>query len=65
MILALEYQRSPGRYLVARGVTSSAVGNRLAGMVAGNVAPLRLLNRPEPDVPGQGWTRLSPRLSGV
>jgi threonine dehydrogenase-like Zn-dependent dehydrogenase len=65
MILALEYQRSPGRYLVARGVTSSAVGGRLAGMVAGNVAPLRLLNRPEPEVPGPGWTRLSPRLSGV
>jgi threonine dehydrogenase-like Zn-dependent dehydrogenase len=65
VILALEYQRSPARYLVARGVTSTAPGARLAGMVAGNVAPLRLMNRPAPDLPGAGWTRLAPRLSGV
>jgi len=65
MILALEYQRSPARYMVARGVTSTTLGSRLAGMVAGNVAPLRLMTRPAPDLPGPGWTRLAPRLSGV
>ena len=51
MILALEYQRSPARYLAARGVTSTALGSRLTGMVAGNVAPLRLMNRPALDLP--------------
>ncbi|MGH8776414.1 MAG: zinc-dependent alcohol dehydrogenase [Jiangellaceae bacterium] len=65
MILALEYQRSPARYLAARAVTSTGAGSRLAGMVAGNVAPLRLMNRPPPDLPGPGWTRVSPRLSGI
>jgi threonine dehydrogenase-like Zn-dependent dehydrogenase len=65
MILALEYQRSPARYMVARSVTSTALGSRLAGMVAGNVAPLRLMNRPPPDLPGPGWTRVAPRLAGI
>jgi threonine dehydrogenase-like Zn-dependent dehydrogenase len=65
MILALEYQRSPARYFAARSVTSTALGSRLTGMVAGNVAPLRLMNRPAPDLPGPGWTRVAPRLSGV
>ena len=65
MILALEYQRSPARYLAARSVTSTALGSRLTGMIAGNVAPLRLMNRPAPDLPGEGWTRVVPRLSGV
>ncbi|HMG30384.1 MAG TPA: alcohol dehydrogenase catalytic domain-containing protein [Jiangellaceae bacterium] len=65
MILALEYQRSPARYLAARGVTSTALGSRLTGMVAGNVAPLRLVNHPAPDPPGTGWTRVAPRLSGI
>jgi threonine dehydrogenase-like Zn-dependent dehydrogenase len=65
MILTLEYQRSPARYMAARAVTSTSVGSRLAGMIAGNVAPLRLVNRPAPDLPGPEWTRVAPRLSGV
>jgi threonine dehydrogenase-like Zn-dependent dehydrogenase len=65
MILALEYQRSPARYLAARAVTSTTVGSRLSGMIAGNVSPLRLVNLPAPDLPGPGWTRVAPRLSGV
>ena len=65
MILALEYQRSPTRYLAARAVTSTGPGSRLSGMIAGNVAPLRLVNRPAPDLPGPGWTRVAPRLSGI
>jgi threonine dehydrogenase-like Zn-dependent dehydrogenase len=65
MILALEYQHSPARYLTARAVTSTGVGSRLSGMIAGNVAPLRLVNRPAPELPGPGWTRVAPRLAGV
>lgn len=65
MILALEYHRSPGRYLTARGLTSIRTGQRASGMIAGNLSPLRLVNRPSPEPPGPGWTRISPLLSGV
>jgi threonine dehydrogenase-like Zn-dependent dehydrogenase len=65
MILALEYHRSPGRYLTARGLTTTRTGQRLSGMIAGNVSPLRLVNRSSPDLPGPGWARVSPRLSGI
>ena len=59
-MLALELYRSVGRYLAAR-----AVGERLPGLVAGPLAPLRLVNREEPSLPGEGWARVQPRLAGV
>jgi threonine dehydrogenase-like Zn-dependent dehydrogenase len=59
-MLALELYRSVGRYLAAR-----AVGERLPGLVAGPLAPLRLVNREEPALPGEGWARVQPRLSGI
>jgi threonine dehydrogenase-like Zn-dependent dehydrogenase len=65
MILALEYHRSPGRFLAARGLTATKVGGRMSGMIAGNVSPLRLINRQAPELPGEGWTRVTPRLSGI
>lgn len=65
MILSLQYQRSPARYLASRGVTSTKVGRRFGGMVAGNISPLRLVNLPAPDRPGEGWTRVKPLLSGI
>ncbi|MGA8116367.1 MAG: zinc-binding dehydrogenase [Actinocatenispora sp.] len=65
MILALEYHRSPGRYLATRTATSTKIGGRMAGLIAGNVAPLRLTNRSEPRRPGGDWTRLKPLLSGI
>ncbi len=65
MILALEYHRSPGRFLAARGLTSTRAGGRMSGMIAGNIAPLRLVNRQAPDLPGPGWTRVTPILSGI
>jgi threonine dehydrogenase-like Zn-dependent dehydrogenase len=65
MILALEYHRSPGRFIAARGLTSTKLGGRMSGMIAGNVSPLRLVNRQAPEVPGEGWTRVTPRLSGI
>jgi threonine dehydrogenase-like Zn-dependent dehydrogenase len=65
MILALEYHRSPSRFMAARGLTATKVGGRLSGMIAGNVSPLRLINRQAPELPGEGWTRVTPRLSGI
>ncbi|MEV5705695.1 zinc-binding dehydrogenase [Actinoallomurus sp. NPDC052274] len=65
MILALEYHRSPSRFVAARGLTATRMGSRLSGMVAGNVAPLRLVNRQAPELPGDGWTRVTPVLSGI
>src|SRR4051794_20790695 len=65
MILALEYHRSPSRFLAARGLTATKAGGRMSGMIAGNVSPLRLVNRHAPELPGEGWTRVTPRLSGI
>jgi threonine dehydrogenase-like Zn-dependent dehydrogenase len=65
MILALEYHRSPGRFLAARTLTATKAGGRMSGMIAGNVAPLRLINRQAPELPGAGWTRVAPSLSGI
>jgi threonine dehydrogenase-like Zn-dependent dehydrogenase len=65
LILSLQYQRSPARFLASRGVTSVKAGRRFAGMVAGNMSPLRLVNLPAPDVPSDGWTRVAPVLSGI
>jgi threonine dehydrogenase-like Zn-dependent dehydrogenase len=65
MILALEYHRSPGRFLAARTLTATKTGGRMSGMIAGNVAPLRLINRQAPELPGSGWTRVTPILSGI
>jgi threonine dehydrogenase-like Zn-dependent dehydrogenase len=65
MILTLEYYRSPTRYLTGRTVTSSRLGGRAAGAFAANMSPLRLVNRPDPTRPAEGWTRLRPMLSGI
>jgi threonine dehydrogenase-like Zn-dependent dehydrogenase len=65
VILSLEYHRSPGRFLAARGLTATRTGGRMSGMIAGNVSPLRLVNRQAPELPGAGWTRVATRLSGI
>ncbi|MEN3304173.1 MAG: hypothetical protein V7603_375 [Micromonosporaceae bacterium] len=65
MILTLEYYHSPTRYLVGRGATGTALGGRAAGVIASNLSPLRLMSRPEPRLPGEGWTRVKPLLSGI
>src|SRR5207237_8389307 len=59
-MLALELYRSVTRYVAAR-----AVGERLPGLLAGPLAPLRLVNREEPGLPGEGWGRVRPRLAGI
>jgi threonine dehydrogenase-like Zn-dependent dehydrogenase len=59
-MLALELFRSVTRYVAAK-----AVGGRAPGLLAGPLAPLRLVNRDEPVAPADGWARVQPRLSGV
>lgn len=60
MINALEVYRSLPRYVAAR-----AVGSRLPGLLAGPIAPLRLVHRDPPRSPGDGWVRVRPRLAGI
>ena len=60
MTLALELFRSVPRYVAAR-----AVGDRLPGLVAGPLAPIRLVNRDEPVLPASSWGRVRPRLAGI
>jgi threonine dehydrogenase-like Zn-dependent dehydrogenase len=60
MNLAVELFRSVPRYVAAR-----AVGNRMPGALAGPVAPLRLVQREDPRLPGAGWGLVRPLLSGI
>jgi threonine dehydrogenase-like Zn-dependent dehydrogenase len=59
-MLALELYRSVTKYVAAR-----AMGDRVPGLLAGPLAPLRLVNRDEPSVPADGWARVRSRLSGI
>ena len=59
-MLALELYRSVTRYVAAR-----AIGDRVPGLLAGPLAPLRLVNRDEPVLAADGWARVQPRLSGI
>lgn len=64
MITAVEYHRSPMRYLAARGASarvSGAIGNSMSG----SLAPLRLVNRADPRRPGPQWARVRPLLAGI
>jgi len=63
--LNLEYHRSPLRYAAARTATGTIATGRAAGWWAANMSPVRLVNRPEPRLPGPGWTRVKPLLSGI
>ena len=65
MTAALEYRRAPARYLTARGATSTRLGSRLSGVLASNVAPLRLVSRGRQPAPDGGWARLCPLLAGI
>jgi threonine dehydrogenase-like Zn-dependent dehydrogenase len=58
--LSLELYRSVPRYVAAR-----AVGERFPGLLAGPVAPLRLVNREDRVPPAEGWARVRPLLSGI
>jgi threonine dehydrogenase-like Zn-dependent dehydrogenase len=60
MAQALELFRSAPRYLTARTVASKA-----PGLVAGPLAPLRLVTQPDPVPTREGWARVRPLLSGI
>jgi threonine dehydrogenase-like Zn-dependent dehydrogenase len=60
VIPALEMYRSLPRYAAARGL-----GSRFPGVLAGGVAPLRLVRREPPALPGPGWAPVRPLLSGI
>ena len=60
MAQSLEYFRSVSRVLTAR-----AVGSRAPGLIAGPLAPLRLVNRSDPEASRDGWARMKPILSGI
>jgi threonine dehydrogenase-like Zn-dependent dehydrogenase len=60
MALALEFYRSAPKYLGSR-----VVGQRAPGLLSGGLAPLRLVNRPDPAPPREGWARVRPRLAGI
>jgi threonine dehydrogenase-like Zn-dependent dehydrogenase len=60
MALALEFYRSGPKYLGSR-----VVGQRAPGLLSGGLAPLRLVNRPDPAPPREGWARVRPRLAGI
>lgn len=64
MILALEYHRSPARYLAARGLGGTPLAP-LASSLTPQLTPLRLANREDPRRPATDWVRVRPRLAGI
>jgi threonine dehydrogenase-like Zn-dependent dehydrogenase len=58
-VSTLLFERSLPRYAAAR-VASTFGSGRGAG-----IGPLRLVERDEPDVPGEGWVHVEPLLSGI
>lgn len=60
MSLALELYRSVPRYVAAR-----AVGSRVPGLLAGPLAPLRLVYNEDPEPHAEGWVTMRTMLSGI
>jgi threonine dehydrogenase-like Zn-dependent dehydrogenase len=58
-VIALEYSRSVPRYVASR------VAGRAAPGLVGRIAPLRLGHYDDPALPGDGWVRVAPKLSGI
>jgi threonine dehydrogenase-like Zn-dependent dehydrogenase len=58
-VIALEFSRSVPRYVASR------VAGRAAPGLIPRVASLRLGHYDDPDTPGEGWVRVTPRLSGI
>jgi threonine dehydrogenase-like Zn-dependent dehydrogenase len=59
-VRALEFYRSPAKYVGAR-----VLGAKAPGLVAGPLAPLRLASLKDPAPSRPGWARVKPRLSGI
>ena len=60
MALALELFRSAPRYVAAR-----TVGRKVPGLIAGPLAPLRLVTARDPEPHAEGWARVKPLLAGI
>jgi threonine dehydrogenase-like Zn-dependent dehydrogenase len=60
--LALEYFRSAPRFVGAR-----TIGSKAPGLIAGPLAPLRLVSLKDPQPPAgrPGWARVKPLMSGI
>ncbi len=58
-MIALEFSRSVPRYVASR------VAGRAASGLVPRVAPLRLAHHDDPALPGDGWVRVAPTLSGI
>ena len=56
---ALLFERSLPRFAAARAASAVASGR------GARVGPLRLTDTDEPELPGPGWHRVRPRLSGI
>src|SRR5690606_17468133 len=56
---ALLFERKPARYAAA------AVAGRLVPGGGAKVGPIRLADVDVPELPGEGWVRVRPRLSGI
>ncbi|CUU56384.1 Threonine dehydrogenase [Parafrankia irregularis] len=63
MTRGLELYRSLPRYAAARVVSGRLP--RLSSMAATSAAPLRLVDRGDPALPGPGWVTVRPRLAGI
>jgi threonine dehydrogenase-like Zn-dependent dehydrogenase len=58
-MIALEFSRSVPRFLALR------VAGRAAPGLISRVAPLRVGHYDDPELPGDGWVRIAPKLSGI
>ncbi|MCU1497723.1 MAG: Zinc-binding alcohol dehydrogenase [Acidimicrobiales bacterium] len=56
---ALRFERKAGKYVAA------SVAARLSAGKGASVGPLKLEDVDEPDLPGDDWVRLAPRLAGI
>lgn len=56
---ALQFERKPARYAAA------AVAGMLKAGAGARVGPLSLADVREPELPGDGWVRVRPRLAGI
>ena len=58
-VKALEFRRHEGRYVAA------AISSRLRPGSGAATGPLSLVESDAPDLPGDGWQRVKPRLAGI
>jgi threonine dehydrogenase-like Zn-dependent dehydrogenase len=58
-VKALQVKRSPARFGLAR------IASAVAPATAARVGPLEYASVDAPSLPGEGWVRLRPRLSGI